>query len=48
VVVVTGPDAAATSLPGADAALVTYGAAGALALGCVASAVLLLVRRRRG
>lgn len=50
VLVVTGPVSAATSGPdaGADATLMTYGAAGALAIGCVASAAVLLVRRRRG
>lgn len=50
VLVVTGPEAAASSVApaGTGRALMTYGAAGALALGCVASAAVLLVRRRRG
>jgi len=50
VVVVTGAGAGASPPAGggADPALTTYGAAGALALGCVASVVLLLLRRRRG
>lgn len=50
VLVVTGAEREASSVPAAgdDPRLMAYGAAGALAVGCVASAAVLLVRRRRG
>jgi uncharacterized protein YcnI len=50
VVVVTSTGAASASAPAdpAGAGLIAYGAAGLLAAGCLSSAAVLVVRRRRG